>query len=104
MTDQTAIDAATRRLTQALDALDAAVERRLEADRGGAKLADQVHALGADRARLAAELDTQTARSRRSKPPIARSRGASMPPWTTSARSSTRRTAENAFARTPWAQ
>ena len=64
MTDQTAIDAATKRLKQALDALDAAVERRLDADRGGAKLADQVHTLGADRARLAAELDTQTARSR----------------------------------------
>ena len=64
MTEQTAIDAATKRLTQALDALDAAVERRLEADRGEARLADQVHALGADRARLAAELDAQTARSR----------------------------------------
>ena len=64
MTDQAAIEAATRRLTQAMDALDAAVERRLEADRGEARLADQVHTLGADRARLASELDTQTARSR----------------------------------------
>jgi hypothetical protein len=64
MTDQTAIDTATKRLTLALDALDAAVERRLEADRGEARLADQVHALGADRARLAAELDAQTARAR----------------------------------------
>ena len=64
MSDQTAIDAATKRLTQALDALDAAVERRLEAERGAAQLTDQVHALGADRARLASELDTQTARSR----------------------------------------
>lgn len=64
MTDHTTIDAATRRLAQALDALDAAVERRLEADRDGAKLADQIHALGADRATLAAELDAQTARAR----------------------------------------
>jgi len=64
MSDQIAIDAAARRLTQALDALDAAVERRLEAERGATQLADQVHALGADRARLASELDNQTARSR----------------------------------------
>ena len=64
MSDQTAIDAATKRLTQALDALDAAVERRLEAERGAAQLTDQVHTLGADRARLASELDSQTARSR----------------------------------------
>jgi len=64
MTDQAAIEAATRRFTQALDALDAAVERRLEAGRVDARLADQVHALGADRARLASELDAQTARSR----------------------------------------
>jgi hypothetical protein len=64
MTDQTAIEAATKRLTQALDALDAAVERRLDAGRGEARLADQIHTLGADRARLASELDVQTARSR----------------------------------------
>jgi hypothetical protein len=64
MTDQTAIDAATKRLTRALEALDAAVDRRLEADRDEARLADQVHTLGVDRARLAAELDAQTARSR----------------------------------------
>jgi hypothetical protein len=64
MTDQTAIEAATKRLTQALDALDAAVERRVEANRSEARLADQIHALDADRARLAAELDAQTSRSR----------------------------------------
>ena len=65
MTDQTAIEAATRRLTEALDALDAAVERRVELDQRRLKLAEQVHALGADRARLAAELDAQTAKTRR---------------------------------------
>ena len=64
MSDQTAIDAATKRLTRALEALDSAVDRRIEADRDEARLADQVHTLGVDRARLAAELDAQTARSR----------------------------------------
>ena len=64
MTDQTAIEQATRRLTQALDALDAAVERRIEIDRGRTQsLAEQVHALDADRSKLAADLDAQTARS-----------------------------------------
>lgn len=65
MTDSNVIDAATRRLVAALDALEAAAERRREADRGESDLAAQVHALGADRSRLAAELDAVTARSRR---------------------------------------
>ncbi len=65
MTDSNVIDAATRRLSAALDALEAAAERRREADRGESDLAAQVHALGTDRSRLAAELDSVTARSRR---------------------------------------
>ena len=65
MTDQSVIDTATKRLGEALDALDAAVERRLEIERGRAILTEQVHALDADRARLAAELDGQMARARR---------------------------------------
>jgi len=65
MTEQSAIDAATRRLSLALDALDAAVERRVESDRGEVKLGDQLAALGTDRSRLAAELDAAAARSRR---------------------------------------
>jgi hypothetical protein len=65
MSEQSAIESATRRLTLALDALDAAVESRRDADRGEAQLADQLHALGSDRSRLAAELDAQAARSRR---------------------------------------
>jgi len=65
MTDQNEIDAATRRLNDALDALDAAVERRLEAGRSRAFLTEQVHALDADRARLAADLDSQMARAHR---------------------------------------
>jgi hypothetical protein len=65
MNDQTSVEAATRRLAQALDALEAAVERRREADRGHTRLEDQVQALGADRSRLASELDAQAARARR---------------------------------------
>jgi hypothetical protein len=64
MTEQTAIEQATRRLTQALDALDAAVERRVEGDKGSAALNEQVHVLAADRSKLAADLDTAVARSR----------------------------------------
>ncbi len=64
MTDQT-IDSATRRFTQALDMLEAAVDRRLETDRSRALLVDQNHALDADRSRLAADLDNQTAKARR---------------------------------------
>jgi hypothetical protein len=65
MTDQNAIDAAAQRLNDALDALEAAVERRLEAGHSRAFLSEQVHALDADRARLAAELDNQMARAQR---------------------------------------
>src|SRR5271165_1535427 len=64
MSDADLIETATRRLALALDALEAAAERRSEADRGEELLADQVHALGTDRARLASELDEVTARAR----------------------------------------
>jgi len=64
MSEGHAIDAAARRLTQALDALEAAVERRREADRSEAALAAQVQALGDDRARLAADLDVVSARAK----------------------------------------
>ena len=64
MTEQTAIEQATRRLTAALDALDSAVERRVDSDRGAAALGEQVHVLAADRSKLAADLDAQVARSR----------------------------------------
>lgn len=64
MSEGQAIDTATRRLTQALDALEAAVERRCEAGRSEAALAAQLQALGDDRARLAADLDTVSARAR----------------------------------------
>jgi len=65
MSDQSAIDQAVKRLALALDSLDAAVERRREADRAEEDLASQLHALGLDRTRLAEALDGETARSRR---------------------------------------
>ena len=64
MTDSSAVEQVTRRLTQALDLLDAAVERRIEIDRSRALLAEQVHTLDADRSKLAADLDSQLAKVR----------------------------------------
>jgi hypothetical protein len=64
MADSATIDGATQRFSLALDALEAAVERRGEADRGEQSLGVQLHALGTDRSRLAAELDDVSARSR----------------------------------------
>ena len=64
-TDASAIEAATRRLAAALDALEAALERRRSGDRGEDALAAQVHALGSDRSQLASDLDSATARSRK---------------------------------------
>ncbi len=59
------IDAATRRLMSALDALESAVERRREADRDENELATRIQALGADRSRLADELDNALVKSRK---------------------------------------
>jgi septal ring factor EnvC (AmiA/AmiB activator) len=64
MSDTSAIDAASRRLALAMDALEAAVERRREADRGQTDISEQLHALGSDRSQLAADLDTAAARIR----------------------------------------
>jgi uncharacterized membrane protein YccC len=63
--EQSAIDTAVKRLALALDALDAAVERRRVADRSEDALVAQVQALGLDRSHLASTLDGETARSRR---------------------------------------
>jgi hypothetical protein len=65
MTEQSAVDVAVKRLAMALDALDAAVERRRQSDRTEDALVGQVQALGLDRARLADTLDGETARSRK---------------------------------------
>ena len=59
------IDAATRRLIAALEALESAVERRREADRDEDELATRIQALGTDRSRLADELDGSLVKSRR---------------------------------------
>ena len=65
MNEQSTIDAAVKRLALALDALDAAVERRRDSDRDEETLAQQLHDLGTDRSRLAAALDGETSRARR---------------------------------------
>ena len=65
MTDVSVAETATKRLQAALEALEGAVERRLERDQGQAALASQVHAFDSDRARLAEELDGAVARGRR---------------------------------------
>jgi chromosome segregation ATPase len=64
MTETSAIEAASKRLSAALDALDAAVERLQEKERGEKGLNAQIHALDADRSRLAAELDGMAAQAR----------------------------------------
>jgi hypothetical protein len=64
MSDASAIEAATKRLTLALEALEAAVERCEEAGRDQETLAAQLHALGNDRSQLACDLDAAVAHSR----------------------------------------
>jgi hypothetical protein len=59
------VEIATRRLMSALDALESAVERRREADRDEDELASRIQALGADRSRLADELDGTLVKSRK---------------------------------------
>jgi Domain of unknown function (DUF4164) len=49
----------------ALDALESAVERRREADRDENELASRIQALGADRSRLADELDNSLVKTRK---------------------------------------
>jgi Domain of unknown function (DUF4164) len=63
-TDSSLIEIARRRLANALDALDAAYERRGDADRHQEALIAQIEALGDDRARLASDLDHAAARGR----------------------------------------
>jgi ABC-type transporter Mla subunit MlaD len=64
MSEIDSVEAASRRLALALDALDAAAERQREAARGAQALSAQIHSLGDDRARLASELDEAMARTR----------------------------------------
>ena len=55
--ERVVIEKARRRLANALDLLEAAVNRRRESDRQRAELEAQIQAFGADRSRLAGELD-----------------------------------------------
>jgi chromosome segregation ATPase len=65
MTEPSAIDTAVKRLALALDGLDAAVERRHEADHDVEQLAQQLQTLSVDRSKLAADLDNKTALARK---------------------------------------
>jgi hypothetical protein len=58
------IETATRRLSAALDALQEAVEQRCDLDGDQEVLATRAHALSADRAHLADQLDGAMSRSR----------------------------------------
>lgn len=58
------LNQAVKRVTDALDALDAALEARVENDRRGGALTEQVHVFNIDRSRLASELDEARARAR----------------------------------------
>jgi chromosome segregation ATPase len=64
MSETDSIEIASRRLSLALEALEAAADRRGEADRNEEALATQIQVLGNDRARLAGELDQVMAHSR----------------------------------------
>ena len=58
----TQFDEAVKRVTDALNALDAALEQRFGS--AGAALTEQVHVFNIDRSRLACELDAARARAR----------------------------------------
>jgi cell division FtsZ-interacting protein ZapD len=64
MNDMSGVDRAVKRVLDALDALDAAMELRLDDDRKRGSLTEQVHVFNIDRSRLAAELDGAQARAR----------------------------------------
>ena len=63
MVERATTDQALGRLAAALDALDSALARRLENDRRHALLDIQLQAAHDDRARLAAELDSNATRA-----------------------------------------
>lgn len=64
MTSADRIEAALKRLSGALDQLEAAAERRALADAARANLETELSVMQDDRARLAVELDGATARAR----------------------------------------
>lgn len=64
MNDRKDVEAVTQRLRAAIEALESAVERRLEVAVGDGAVADQLHALALDRSKLADDLDAAAARSK----------------------------------------
>ena len=60
-----ALDAAVERLNAAVDALESAIQRRLEVERQEAALAQQLHVMNIDRSRLADALDGAETRAER---------------------------------------
>lgn len=65
MGHESAIGAAAKRLSAALETLESVVERRRELARDAGALTQQIEVTAADRSRLAAALDEATAKSRR---------------------------------------
>jgi hypothetical protein len=61
--DESSLERARRRLNSAIDALEAAINRRHEDERQRDALEAQIQAYGSDRSKLAAELDDARARS-----------------------------------------
>lgn len=59
------IDTALQRLNKALDGLESAVERRLNADHSLSSLQEDLQRLGQDRSELAEQLDQAEARAER---------------------------------------
>ena len=64
MSETDSIEIASRRLSMALEALEAAAEQRRKARRDDEAIAAHIHAIDTDRAHLAGELDHAAARSR----------------------------------------
>ena len=65
MAGTASLDAALRRLDDALGRLELAVERRLAGERTISGLEDELYRLGEDRSRLAGDLDDAMARAGR---------------------------------------
>ena len=63
--DPRGIEAAAKRLSAALDSLEALLERRHSRNSGDNALSAQIQTLGLDRARLASALDREAARNKR---------------------------------------
>ena len=58
------VDQAVKRMTDAIEALEAVLEQRYGSARKGSALTEQVHVFNIDRSRLASELDAARARAR----------------------------------------